>query len=62
VSSLRWIADGIEVAERAGGVVLDQARCPGFVDRTKVKRRSQGDLQISGFPLEVDPDPPEEDD
>jgi hypothetical protein len=62
VTSLRWVADGIEVAERAGGITLDKSRRAGFTGGgMAVRKRPEVDHAISGFPIEVDPDPPEDD-
>jgi hypothetical protein len=59
MASLKGIADGIENAERIGGVTLDKVRRPGFAGGTAVRIR--GGAQVEGIPFDpepdVDPDP-----
>ena len=57
MASLRWVADGIEAAEAAGGVTLELYHRPGFIGGPGV-RRSRGELAGgSGFELIADPEP-----
>lgn len=60
-ASLRWIADGIEVAERAGGITLELYRCPGFVGETRVRRRP-GESGGCGVEIDADGNEKEEED
>lgn len=55
MSSLGWVADGIERAEAAGGVTLEVYRKPGFTGGQKSVRpyTSGGGC---GYPIEVDPE------
>lgn len=61
MSSLRWVADGIAVAEACGGVTLERRRGTGFATGADVRQRPQRDLHLQGFEIEVDPDPYEDD-
>jgi hypothetical protein len=61
VSDLGWRADGIERARAAGGVELEVYRRPGFVRGAAVRRSNVGDGG-SGFSIESDPDPFDDDD
>lgn len=51
MASLRWIADGIENAERAGGVTLDKRRRLGFVGGVEITPRLQAGAHVSGTPM-----------
>lgn len=61
MSDLGWRADGIERARAAGGVELEVYRRPGFVRGKAVRRSNVGDGG-SGFEIERDPDPFDDDD
>lgn len=54
--SLRWVAEGIEVAERAGGISLEVYRRPGFAGGIGV-RPSPEPGHFAGFESYSDPDP-----
>lgn len=60
MSDLGWRAEGIERALAAGGVELEVYRRPGFVAGTGVRRPNVGDGG-SGFSIESDPEPYDED-
>lgn len=59
MASLRWIADGIEAAEAAGGITLESYHRPGFTGGRGVRRSSDG-ISATGFEIETDPDPYED--
>jgi hypothetical protein len=56
MSSLAWVADGIDRAERAGGVTLEKYRRPGFVGGPAVRQATTGGY-ASGFEIASDPEP-----
>lgn len=57
MAALRWVAEGIEIAGAAGGVTLDRRTRLGFVRDEVVVERPRAALGVSGFPIDVDPDP-----
>ena len=60
MSALGWVADGIARAEAAGGIRLERYIRPGFTGGPAVRRVPQD--ETGGGPIEVDPEPPYEDD
>lgn len=56
MSSLAWIADGIDRAERAGGLTLERYHRPGFTGGRAVRQATTGG-HASGFEIEADPEP-----
>lgn len=63
MASLRWVADGIEVAERAGGITLDRHRRPGFTGRIVARPRAMAPEGAgSELPNIVDPEPDDDED
>lgn len=60
MAALRWVADGIETAEAAGGITLDRKQRLGFIRETEVIQRPRSDMSISGFDIATDPDPYDE--
>jgi hypothetical protein len=61
VSDLGWRAEGIERARAAGGVDLEVYRRPGFTGGLAVRRSSDG-AGGSGFPIDLDPEPFDDED
>lgn len=61
MSDMRWRVEGIENAERLGGVTLEVYRAPGFAGGLAV-RRSSGGTHAEGFEVAPDPDPYEDED
>jgi hypothetical protein len=59
--SLAWVADGIERAERCGGVPLETYRKPGFTGGSIGVRRARG-IYAEGFEIESDPEPWDDED
>jgi hypothetical protein len=59
VASLRWIADGIEDAKRAGGVELERYWRPGFTGGPAVRATPVVGLHASAIEITEDPEPDE---
>ena len=55
--SLRWRVEGIEMAERAGGIRLEVYRRPGFVEGGLSVRRAPEPGYFAGLEASADPDP-----
>ena len=61
-ASLRWTADGIEAAERAGGITLELYRVPGFAGGTGIRRGTPGQTYAYGIETASGDDPDDADD
>lgn len=60
MASLRWVADGIEAAQRAGGVELERYWRPGFTGGPDVRRLPETSLRGSALEIASDPEPEED--
>lgn len=60
MSNIGWTADGIERARAAGGIDLEVYRKPGFTGGMAIRRSFDG-AGGSGFEIEADPEPWDED-
>lgn len=57
MSDLGWRAEGIERAEKVGGVTLERYTRPGYVSAVGVRRAERGS-HAEGFDAGFDPEPP----
>lgn len=56
MASLRWIADGIQAAQDAGGITLERYHQPGFTGGPAIRPATTGAYAI-GWDIEPDPEP-----